>query len=153
MSTIAWDGKTMAADRLAWLGKHEPGHARKSKIHRLEDGSLVGISTNTVGGSTMLMTWIEEGMDPLSDLIKRDTPEYFSIIHVSPAGVVSYHNDSFWPALVDPGVQAIGSGGNYALGAMMHGASALEAVKIAATLDSLTAWGFDELRLDGSDAG
>lgn len=154
MSTIAYANGQLAADRLAYLGRYEAGHATKRKIHRLEDGRLVGISTSVVGASSMLMQWIKEGADPASAIFEKTAPDEFAILIVELDGTLTYYDDGLWPQHPEPTVFAIGSGRSYALGAMAAGKTAAEAIDIAAFFDPFTRLGeIDVLYLGGTRIG
>jgi hypothetical protein len=149
MTTIAFRDGYMAADRQAYLGRGEAMHARKSKIKRLDNGSLIGVSSSIVGASVRLIPWIEAGMDHDNwPVIKNSEREMdFEILYVEPSGQVLYFQDSYMPTIVEVEFMAVGSGSGYALGAMEAGASAAGAVAIACKFDVFSGGGVDILKL------
>lgn len=132
MTTIVYKDGVMAADSRAYSGGAE-GMGEKVKIRRLSDESLIGCSTIIPGLSEAMIDWIESDM-------KGDTPnrkdKAFSAIMVSPEGkVYMMSNESLIAGPLKADFFATGTGADYAKGAMMMGASAKQAVKIAKRLD------------------
>jgi len=135
MSTIVYRDGVMASDSRAYSGNSAP-IGSKMKIRRLKDGSLVGISTCRPGLSERMMAWFDEG-NPND---KAPTDLDFVALVVRPNGEVFFYHDSIWPSgpLCAPWF-AIGSGEEYAMGALAMGASAFRAVEVAAALDTMSA--------------
>lgn len=134
MTTIAYRDGIMAADSRAYAGdKHPIGS--KVKIRRLEDGTLIGASTTIVGGGERVLDWIEGGMD--NDEV---VPESFQVLVVRPGGKIFVGTGNcYLSGPLDASYIAIGSGEQYAHGALMMGASAVEAVRVACHCDPWTA--------------
>ncbi len=141
MTTIAWDGATLAADRQStWGGTPIPTR----KVFKLQapDGSFIlyGGSGNTiqlsafhrwVTGRTVRMPLIDDAQFMMIDMHRK---------------VWIAHHNLDWHQM-DVKRWAMGSGADYALGAMEHGACAREAVKVASALDVSTGLGIDCVRL------
>lgn len=137
MTTIVYRDGLMAADTRAYSGNPTP-IGNKQKIHRLPDGSIVGVSTVEPGMSEAFVAWLAAGGNPeeiehLSDKLKLQA------ILVKSNGSVFYYCDNIMPSgpLFGP-FFAIGSGDQYALGALSCGATADAAVMVAAQHDSYT---------------
>lgn len=133
MTTIVYRNKTMASDSRAYSGdKHPIGS--KVKIRRLKDGTLVGCSTTIIGGGEKVLDWYEGGRVDDDSL-----PEHFTMLAAHPNGAVFYACDG--PELSGP-LEAeffsIGSGEQYAYGALHAGADAIEAVRAACKGDTFT---------------
>lgn len=145
MTTIVYRDGVLAADRRAYSGDRKPV-GTKTKIHRADDGTLWGVSTNCVGGDAMLKRWVDAGCPaPSSDDLK---PESFELLLVRPNGEVFLANgnlDLTGPLTAD--YYAAGSGDQYAMGALAMGASAVDAVRIASGLDIWSGGGVDTLTL------
>jgi ATP-dependent protease HslVU (ClpYQ) peptidase subunit len=134
MTTIAYRAGVIAADSRAWSGDKMP-IGNKQKIRRLADGSLLGISTNIPGFAEALWKWIEAGR-VYNDAPKANREMNFEILLVDPEGQVFYANDEFHlTGPLEAQFFAIGSGAQYALGAMRHGADAEAAVECGCALD------------------
>lgn len=128
MTTIATDGKTMAGD-----GQAEACNTiictSRAKVVRLSDGSLFG-SAGRGADNIAMAKWLENGCDGKKPGFKR-----FSGLHLFPDGRLEYWSEDVdVPTPVDAPC-AVGSGMDFAIGAMLHGATPEEAVDIAAKRD------------------
>ena len=134
MTTIAWDGKTLAVDSMVTNGAVVVSTTEKKLF--LDVGRFKAIA---MAGSIVqllpLIEWIRGGE-------KGDSPEMDGTDHlmcVTDKGKLL----AFWHGCSDTGLQcdgvsAGGSGCEIALGAMDAGATAVEAVKIACKRDVYT---------------
>lgn len=132
MTTIAYRAGVMAADSRAYGGSKLP-IGEKCKIKRLDNGTLIGVTSTIVGASSAVMAWYEAGCPAKPEV---DLPESFSLL------VVEHERKAFYaenkPLLSGPlhaDFFAIGSGEEYALGALAFGANAVQAVAMACKLD------------------
>ena len=127
MSVVAWDGRTLAADKQAT-------HASKicvcTKIRRLDTGEVLAW-TGAMGPGLAMAKWYENGADlekwPKSQENKDD---WSRLIVASAAGVITYEQ---YPVALpcEDRFMAWGAGCDFAVGAMAYGASAESAVQIA----------------------
>ena len=149
MTTIAWDGETLAADRK--MG----GRYNVQKIFKVPQGYAAGCGDYDY--VVEVVEWLANGADRdkihhLPDK-NEDMEPAAEIILVSPKGKVSWLS---WPYLrfvqLSEKKVAYGSGGDIALGAMAAGASARQAVAIACRFDSDTGQGIDAVQVVKSDA-
>lgn len=105
------------------------------KIHRLPDGGVIG-GSGTASILAAVIHWIANGAtgEPPS---KQDDDCYFLLL-LKPDGTIwrAENNTTFF-RILDP-FAATGSGSNFAMAAMELGASAAEAVRVAARYDSGT---------------
>lgn len=131
MTTIAWDGKRLAADSRASAGTRS--HSTR-KIERLADGSLFGFC-GCLSYYTAVRDWIAAGADE-SDPPKSRGSE--CIVVRNDNSVLVYENCKVSIPVTDS-IAAIGTGAEYALGAMTVGASAAEAVAAACRFDPSSA--------------
>lgn len=128
MTTIATDGRLMAGDGRSTRGDLISGGDRK-KVFKLSDGSLIGLAGRTRDADRAARSLMENPSEP--EEVRGD----YSIIRLYPNGKVFIHEDTLArPFRVKP-PYAIGSGWPAAVGAMLAGADAYEAVKVAAKLD------------------
>jgi len=139
MTTIATDGRSIAADgQITGCGTiHSTSF---SKLHRLEDGSIFGFT----GAPFDKQAWIDflEG--------RTDTLTAFEdseALVLKPDGTVLCYNHigRSYPQTVPA---ATGTGAPVALGAMLAGATASEAVKIATLVDTYSGGEVQELSID-----
>jgi ATP-dependent protease HslVU (ClpYQ) peptidase subunit len=140
VTTVAWDGQTLAADRLITEGGHVAAHV--VKIRRCADGRLIG-AAGELDAITALLDWLEAGGDRPAFLANKQAAE---ALEITPRGQVWNHLQ-YGRTLLVPGPQAIGSGAPYARAAMALGASADKAVRIAAQFDTCTGGRVDALAL------
>lgn len=133
MTTIAWDGKTLAADRRVTCGGVTD--AKVHKIVRREDGALAGSAGNTSLGAAF-KRWFLSGEPGERPPLSREQETANGVI-IRPSGLIEIHDVCGWYEAEAPHY-ALGSGWEIALGAMAAGASAEEAVRIAAKLDGNT---------------
>jgi hypothetical protein len=132
MSVVVYRDGVMAADTRAWSGHGGVPMGRKIKIERLDDGTLIGATSADVGANEALRKWYKEGADPDLDIGCKDG---FSFIAVAPDGKAMIAIGTLkLSGPIEGEYFAIGSGCEFALGAMLHGASAVEAVETACTL-------------------
>lgn len=144
MTTIAWDGVTLAADRKALVDSIE---ATVCKIRRLPDGSLLGTTGDFTGGLAVI-SWIEAGADPEKLPRRQDTDDWVGVIQVRPDRTVWLYERGAVPFQVLSPNFALGSGQPFAATAMYLGHSAREAVEIACALDPHSGKGVDTLTLE-----
>lgn len=123
MSTIAWDGVTMAAEGRAI----ESGTivASNDKKIRIVNGSVVGTAGEAAGGIEFC-EFIEDGE-------WRTKASTATAMVIDGARGRLYEGVRHAQPIKPP--YAIGSGAGFALAAMMAGADAVQAVKIACKLD------------------
>ena len=139
MTTIAYRDKIIAADSRAYSGdKHPIGY--KQKIHKLDDGSLVGASSNKVGETDRFVALYKKlGVE--GDY-EKDTG--VQAIVVKPNGEVFYFCDNqYFSGPISGEYIAIGSGEKYAYAAMLMGADAIKAIEISIECD---VWSGGEVR-------
>jgi ATP-dependent protease HslVU (ClpYQ) peptidase subunit len=140
MTTIACDGKTMAADSRGSRGDLIVSNVLH-KLVRLGDGSILGIAGRS-STAPLLAAWIEG---------KGEFPENsgdWSALHLTSKELRLYSSESGKASNPLSLPAAIGSGAELALGAMLAGATPDGAVTIAATRDPFTGGPIHTLRLD-----
>ena len=123
MTTIATDGKTIAAESRSIGSFIVQGDVKK--LYRLKDGRVAG----TCGASwatEVFIQWMNgEGEKPVIE-------DGFGALVLGEE--VTFYCSKLSPLIVKP-PYAIGSGCEFAMGAMLAGKSPKEAVKIAIKLD------------------
>lgn len=139
MTTICYRDGVLASDMRAYSGDRQP-IGFKQKIHCLRNSNgssvAIGISTPHPGLSEEILAWFasEKAGDTLPEAGRA-----FSILEINDQGEVYFYNDSFVPSGPLSGeFFAIGTGAEYAIGAMSAGASAAEAVSLAGIHDPWT---------------
>lgn len=139
MTVIAWDGKTLAADKRAVNAML----ARTvTKIKRLPWGVLLGWSGDQDIGSE-LRDWFAAGAD--ASRFPEAARKGDATLMVVERGKVRFYVASPAPMEVEDSQVAIGSGRDYAQAAMALGKTAREAVELACRFDTGCGNGIDTL--------
>jgi ATP-dependent protease HslVU (ClpYQ) peptidase subunit len=128
MTTIATDGRTMAGDGRI-TAHSEVLTDTAVKVHRLPDGRVVGVA----GCSYSCIEFVRYMSEPGASRPQVD--DEFTALVMHPDGRVEMMNARMVPLQIDTPI-AIGSGADYATGAMLAGASPVRAVEIAVMKDS-----------------
>lgn len=141
MTTIAWDGKTLAADKAA---TNAGFLSTVTKIHRVRDSivALAGDEAAVMAG----LVWLRGAMNPHEYPEAMKTTD--SILWVIRKGEFLRYGAGPYPARVESPFLATGTGRDYALAAMYLGHDARRAVEIASALDNCTGNGIDTLTLE-----
>lgn len=134
MTTIAFDGKTLAADTRA----HGSIILKVRKVHRLSDGSMFG-AAGSCQEILAVLAWLNGGDKP-SDL------DNFEALIITRAGAQRLGERLMRAPVLEP-FYAIGSGSHFAIAAMALGKNAIDAVRLAARFDIYTGGAIECLRL------
>lgn len=133
MSVITYRDHVMSADTRAYSGSHTP-IGSKNKIHKLANGGLLGVVSNHPGVGEALRDWFNEGADINNPPCGMSL--VFDALYVDPDGDVYFFYDSLYASgPITANYYAVGTGGEYALGAMANGADAVTAAQVACALD------------------
>lgn len=139
MTTIAFDGTTLAADSLCHAGGMRLGAV--TKLWRMPDGRLFAGCGDTAIVE-LVRQWLENGQDPA----RRPTilhEQGFNGLLITPAQprqnrtppLIHQLDEHLAPMDIASPFYALGSGREYAVAAMAAGASAAAAVDIAIRFD------------------
>lgn len=131
MTTIAWDGRVLAADSQCEIGSLK---FRTRKIGRLKDGRLYGFAGDADYGLAVVAYLNGETEKPEHE----DKDDWSSFMLIDLEQHIFRLERRFMPIEILEDFHAIGSGRDFAIAAMYLGKSAVEAVKIAALFDSST---------------
>jgi ATP-dependent protease HslVU (ClpYQ) peptidase subunit len=132
MTTVATDGKSMAADGQSSTDDGPITNLNRRKITKLPGGSIVG-GAGQLPDILRLTAWLEDGGQQKPPRIR----EPLAMLQLMPTGEVLYWNEELEPHPIDVPA-AVGSGAELALGAMLAGASPKEAVGIACQRDPMS---------------
>lgn len=129
MTTIATDGKIMVADGLGSLESGRVVERDGVKVCRTAEGGLVGVAGDA-HAMAQIVAWLDAG-EP-----DKERPEDLKVevLVLRPGGLVEGCGATMKLTRWEPPA-AIGSGGEFAIGAMMAGASCEEAVRVACRAD------------------
>jgi hypothetical protein len=148
MSVVVYSDGVMVADSRAYSGSTHP-IGSKMKIHRLDDGSLLGVTSNQVGLPEAFRMWIENGADR-EDIVPNEPS--FEALHVLKDGSVYLYEDGYTPSGPLVGQHfAIGSGKKYAYGALLAGVSVVKSVEVAIEADLFCGGPISKLSLSDNE--
>lgn len=139
MTTIACDGKIMVADGQVTNGSTVSA-ARFEKLVRCKDGSIVGVAGCAASMSNMVQ-YLDQEVD------KLDVHEDCCALLLRPNGKLFYVDEK-GRQFEYPVPAAIGSGADIALGAMLAGVDAFDAVVVACERDVFSGGEISMLGLD-----
>jgi len=143
MTTIAYKDGVLAADR-AISGSGHVGTTRKV-WKRKSDGALVG-GCGEVATLQRWAEWFLAGERGTAPNLGTDDDSASQMLVVRPNGKVEDHG-RYGKAMYEAPYHAIGSGSDYALGAMAFGATARQAVAAAMKHDHCTGSGVQYVKL------
>lgn len=143
MTCIAWDGRTLAADRRSNFGS---APVTTSKIRRVRDGKHLAGASGECGKCRGLVAWYDAGADAAMHVGFGDA----LLLAIDEQGVAWLYDEGPWPIKVLDEFVAIGSGMAEALVAMACGKTAVEAVDLAARFNTRVGNGVDSLDLGGT---
>ena len=145
MTTVAFDGRVLAADRLVSGGFP----CSMGKIWKLKSGAYF-TGCGSYDRMVEVADWLDK-YDPADGDAKRPwlPPEQDTIfILVSPEGQGAWLSWPYLRPVTFPERRfAVGSGSEYAIGAMAAGVGAVKAVRIASEYDADTGLGVDWVRV------
>ncbi len=126
MTVIAWDGKSIAADKRSERGEIV---GTVTKLFSGRDGCALATCGMLTKG-LMLIEWFNEGSDREEWPKFQSTDEFSNLIVAKKGELWIYGQDSL-PLTIADKFHAWGSGAEFAIGAMAMGATAEEAVLVA----------------------
>lgn len=140
MTVIAWDGKTLAADKRAT----KCGLTYTvTKIFRIGD-RLIGIAGDATRGQE-LIAWLDRGGDPSEYPELKDKDDAAHLLCVERDGTIRLYETTAYPYTVEDKVWAEGQGRDFALAAMHLGMDAARAVEFTSRFVSSCGNGIDTL--------
>lgn len=133
MTTIVADfrTKTMVSDTRCSYGST---HFRMQKIHQMPDGTLIGFS-GSVNEATKFVEWFKAGANKGIPPVFGEEP--FDALTMNGDGIYLW-DSSLMGTKIFQDFFAVGSGAQYALGALKAGATPDRAVEIATEEDSMS---------------
>lgn len=145
MTVIAWDGKTLAADRMS--GSTYVKCPAAIKAHRIR-GYLVGVA-GEASINAEWRAWFERGANPgdFPDLL-RDADRHCTAMAIAVDGTIHLYQATPYPVIVIGPTHAIGSGAEAAMAVMALGHDSKKAVEIASIVCTGVGNGIDTLELD-----
>ena len=142
MTVIAWDGRTLAADKMCCAAGY--GYT-VTKIHRLRDGSLAAF-TGDGDHAMSLLDWLNGAMDPRAYPDPQKDNDTSAFV-VRPDGLCWSYGKTAYPQRMEDKFYAAGHGRDFALAAMHCGLSARDAVELTCKLDVFCGNGVDAMEI------
>ena len=143
MTCIAWDGKTLAADKQSTNNNLARTVTKITRVGK----SLVG-GAGDASQTEEMVAWLRRGAKvgdfPAS---QRDKEDWASMLVIRPGGFIDLYERTPYPTRYEDKIFAIGSGRDFALAAMYLGKCASDAVEIASIFDAGSGNGVDVLVL------
>lgn len=143
MTTLVYRDGILAADRACSAGSRYEAQVRK--VWRRSDGALVG----GCGRYSLIARWVEwflageRGRAPsLGDADDADA----DMLTIRPSGLVTFH-ERFGHMHIKAPFYAMGSGADFAYGALEMGANARQAVRVASRRDNNSGGGINWVSL------
>ena len=144
MTVVAWDGTTLAADKMTSFGGL---HGTTIKVHKFRDVLIGGCGLASL--IEEMVQWVKDGCDPLKfPAQQRDPKECVSLLVIRKGGWIHQYESTPYPLKLSNANWAIGSGRDFAMAAMFLGKTAREAVAVASALCNDCGNGIDELTHD-----
>lgn len=141
MTTIAWDGKTLAADKRMSFGTE---FATVTKITRSGD-CLIGWAGGSALGRAM-MAWFVDGCEPANfPAMQREEGKTGVLLVIHSNKRIEHYAQEPYPIPVEDSYYAVGSGSGFASAAMYLGHDAKRAVEVSCALDMNSGSGIDTL--------
>jgi len=143
MTVIAWDGKTLAADKQRSFSGTT---GRTTKLFRIASGEVLAIAGNEAMGR-LLVDWYVNGANPTEWPEAQKTEDWARLVVASKSGLKYFEKFPVAIELQEP-FYAFGSGMDVALGALAMGATAERAVEVASQFIDSCGGGIDAMGLD-----
>jgi hypothetical protein len=144
MSVVAWDGKTVAADKRACLFDA----AMKTTKAWLMPGGIIVATTGERGFGLAMVDWWSAGALAATWPPFQATDDWARLIVFEPGqDPYTYERQPVRQVVEDP-FMAWGSGRDFAMGAMAMGANARQAVAIASQFNVYCGNGIDEFSVE-----
>lgn len=140
MTTIAWDGRMLAADGMSVWGamkvRSEP------KIVQI-DGKTWMAGAGRAEHVAMVVEWVRDGCLKPRPLFRKDEGVNIMVVRVDDDGFaqLTTMEEELVEVSHGGGPLALGSGGHFAMAAMHLGKSAMDAVRVANALCSSSGMG------------
>ena len=150
MTTIAWDGKTLAADQCSWSGAVRRKVRKVFKIESKDRGTLLVACAGPAPFCLKVVDWMRgEGDRPNPEdfFTKDDIQRQCAVVIDSARQIWSLSNSLHWE-LMHESVYANGAGQEFAWGALEAGATAVQAIEITAKRSDYAGFCVDTVTFD-----
>lgn len=139
MTTIAWDGFTLAGDKRT---HDSTAFWETTKVFQSECGRYLIGGSGDAQDALLVRDWVFGGMDESK---KPSISNYAGLLIID--GKPHFMDTKLIPLPIGGRpFYAVGSGRDFALAAMLLGKNAVEAILVAAEFDNYTGLGVDEIK-------
>lgn len=145
MTVIAWDGRSLAADKRMSVGCHVN---TTTKIFRA--GRYIIGFTGSAKYMGAFRQWLADG-ERTAEFPQSPPDDSIHALAVRDDGTIWKFEGTPFPICIEDSVASAGSGRDYARAAMYLGKTAKEAVEIACLFDENCGNGVDVLMLDATE--
>lgn len=146
MTTIAFDGRTLAADRGSWSGGF---HQHVKKVHRVTapDGRRFLVALMGEGAfAVRVLRWMRGEIDHPGQCLKDNEDRDCAVVIDEQRRVWRLSASRLEYVQYQGNLHSAGAGQEFAMGALMAGADAVKAVKITMQVSDYAARGVDWVR-------
>lgn len=147
MTTIAYDGKTLAADRCSWCSGVRRAVCKVQKVSHARRGDLLVAFAGDAGYAGQVLDWLIGAgprPDPLTKFDRQDLNIVCAVAVDRNGRIWEINRALDWCEFDEP-IFAHGAGQEFAWGALEAGADAVRAVEIAAKRSDYAALGVDSV--------
>lgn len=155
MTTIAWDGKTLAADQCSWSGSVRRRVCKVFKIKSKDRGTLLVAFSGNASFATKVLDWMSgkcDRPDPRDFHRLDDLGRQCAVAIDSARRVWALSNSLIWEPM-NESIFAHGAGQEFAWGALEAGATAVQAIEITARRSDFAGFGVDTVQFDEDEKG
>lgn len=142
MTVVAWDGKTLAADKRATSGGYGITTTKIFRVH----GNLIGMA-GPGDVCRRMLEWARCGFDPSTFPAEAKDADCDMLV-IDKDGVAACFGSGPYPLRIEDKFVALGCGRDFALAAMHLGRTAVQAVELACAMDIHCGNGIDSLELE-----
>lgn len=143
MTTIAWDGTTLAADRAAWSGGQKYRVRKVARVTAPDGRRFLWAGCGDGTFAPMLLAWMKGGPHPGP---YPEAGNFTVAVVIDEQLRVWRMNHLLRYTLIRERIHACGAGQDYAIGALEAGATARRAVEIAIKRSDYAGLGIDTVR-------
>lgn len=145
MTTIAWDGRTLAADRAAWSSGNKYRVRKVYKVRAPDGRRFLVAFSGDANYCFAVLGWMRGGPRP-GAYPNKDGAYTIAVVIDEKNRIWRMDSDDLKYVPVLEKIHASGAGQDYAIGALEAGATATEAIRITIKRSDYAALGVDSVR-------
>lgn len=148
MTTIAWDGTTLAADCCSWSGSTRRKTRKVFKVAAIDGRKFLVAFAGSGSFALAVLAWMRSDggrPNPLDFMDRSDLNSQCALVIDEKKRIWQLGNELVYSRMRER-VYAFGGGQEYAWGALEAGATAAHAVRIAIKRSDMAGLGVDSVR-------